>query len=111
MGCGQTLGVSLMGYPRCTSGSCPRPQAVEELLASPETDHIVLIQKHSVIIQCPLHERLNGSDLFSCPLQQWFSQWFSQQEDDPVSAPGLYRAQKQERGSWDFRQLDEEDSG
>lgn len=81
MGCGRTLFLSdpspsydpkitLRGGVTCSFAGCPRPTAVDELLADSETEHIAIFDEHGVGVQHPLRERLDGA-LFACLLFEW----------------------------------------
>lgn len=69
MGCGQTLFVGGAGCVTCSYIGCPRPSAVDELLADGETEHIVTIREDGFTVQHPLRERLDD-DLHECELHQ-----------------------------------------
>src|SRR5690242_8844210 len=67
MGCGETLFLGEGGHVTCSYINCPRPTAVDELLADSETEHIVVIGEETFSIQHPLRERLDG-ELHDCAL-------------------------------------------
>lgn len=97
MGCGETLFLASEGYVSCSWARCPNPTAVSDILATRETEHIVLIGDESFTVQHPLRERLNG-DLFSCPLHGWMSDLAG-----PPRRPGRYRARAKGDG-WTFEE-------
>lgn len=86
MGCGQTLFLGEGGRITCSWIECPRPAAVDELLADHETEHVVTIGLRSFAVQHPLRERLDG-ELHRCELHQELSA-----ADGPPAKPGRYRA-------------------
>jgi hypothetical protein len=89
MGCGQTLFVGEGGHITCSWAHCPHPEAVDELLADRETEHVVQIDAGTFSIQHPLRERLGGI-LFDCRLHEWLSE-----QDGPPEEPGYrYRARE-----------------
>lgn len=78
MGCGRTLFLSLpnkagRGGVTCSLIGCPRPTAVDELLADRETEHIAVLDEDGHSIQHPLRERLDG-ELFRCELFTWLGE-------------------------------------
>lgn len=85
MGCGQTLFLGSGSQIRCSNHGCPRPDAVDELLADRETEHVVVLGEATFSIQHPLRERLDGA-LFECQLHEWLSE-----QDGPPEGPGQYR--------------------
>lgn len=87
MGCGHTL-LESGGYIMCAHGGCPRPTAASEILAEPETEHVVRLGADSFDIQHPLRERLDGQ-LFDCPLHEWLTA-----QDGPPEEPGRYRVRQ-----------------
>ena len=88
MGCGQTLFLGSGGRITCSNHGCSRSDAVDELLAERETEHIVLLEEGTFSIQHPLRERLDGA-LFECSLHEWLSS-----QDGPPEAPGQYRVRE-----------------
>ena len=91
MGCGQTLQVDGLGSVTCYSANCPRPDAVQVLLADVETEHLVLVGSplFSYTIQHPLKERLEGQ-LFQCPVAAEVSDTVHQRMEEP----GVYRVSR-----------------
>ncbi|TKJ24377.1 hypothetical protein A6V29_04940 [Blastococcus sp. CCUG 61487] len=88
MGCGQTLFVGDGGHVTCSYALCPRSDAVDEILADRETEHVVVLAEETFSVQHPLRERLDD-ELFTCPLHEWL-----QQQDGPPEAPGRYRVRE-----------------
>jgi hypothetical protein len=74
MGCGETLirdrllnvvpGAPI-GAIRCNAPDCPRPTAVAEILADPETEHVVVLDHGGFSVKHPLRERLDD-ELLGC---------------------------------------------
>lgn len=85
MGCGETLFVGSGGYITCSFIHCPRPDAVSDILADRETEHIVELDRETFSVQHPLRERLDG-DLFRCKLHAESSEM-----DGPPRVTGRYR--------------------
>ncbi|HXS32224.1 MAG TPA: DUF6085 family protein [Solirubrobacterales bacterium] len=92
IGCGETLFVGGGGHVTCSYETCPRPAAVDELLAERETEHIVVFTPTNFSIQHPLRERLDG-ELFDCELHAHLSNL-----GGPPVAPGRYRVIRDHRG-------------
>lgn len=91
MGCGETLwarwGPAGSASIECGSPNCPRPDALNIILADARVDaHIVVFEPESFSIQHPIKERLEG-DLFTCPLFISIAKM-----DGPPAAPGRYTA-------------------
>lgn len=112
MGCGRTLFVAKGGHITCSWHDCPHPGAVDDLLADPETEHVVTFDDKGFAIQHPLRERLDG-ELFDCRLHQDLRDLAG-----PPVRPGRYRARRHEpdgysesyRGDaigWDFDEIKE----
>jgi hypothetical protein len=80
MGCGETLYLETglnadFNTIGCRGPFCPRPTAAAEILADPQTEHIITIDsviqgRYSMIH--PLRERLEGG-LLSCRLTRWLA--------------------------------------
>lgn len=98
MGCGQTLVAWNDGVIGCVSATCPRPQAVRELLDDGETEHVVDIDADGFTIKHPLCERLDDH-LFDCGLHPYMASWTGPALDD-----GRYRAGRSANG-WAFEPL------
>lgn len=102
MGCGETLFAGAGGHITCSYITCPRPTAVDELLADNETAHIVEFKDHTFTVRHPLRERLDDA-LMSCTL-------FDHIRDlsGPPVTPGRYRAVPHEAaaGGWSWQALD-----
>lgn len=99
MGCGVTLFVGEGGHVTCSRKECPNPAAVDEILAQPETEHIVLIEEGlTSTLQHPLRERVGG-DLFGCALAKHLSHSLVR-----PSKPGRYRVVQGEEG-WTWTEL------
>jgi hypothetical protein len=87
MGCsGLSLEVNEFGTLRCRSEKCPRPPAAAELLANPETEHLVVLAEFGYTIQHPLKERLEGR-LFTCSVHAAVSDT----AHEHMGEPGRYR--------------------
>jgi hypothetical protein len=70
MGCGRTLFLGSSGYVTCSLVGCPRPDAVVDLLAEDEPEHVVTFTEDGFTIRHPLRERLDGQ-LEDCDLHRW----------------------------------------
>lgn len=101
MGCGNDT-LRLMppnGVVICINESCPGPMAAAQILADPESEHIVDFKVHEFSIRHPLRERL-GDALLDCGLHEllrqtrpqdlprhlpgrWHSRWRARWRDDP----------------------------
>ena len=82
MGCGATL-VLVKGHVTCSWHACPDPAKVGEILADPESEHIVQIEEESFTVLHPLRER---PELFECLFHEELSNL-----DGPPVQPGHYR--------------------
>jgi hypothetical protein len=67
MGCGRTLFLGKGGYITCSYVHCPRPDAVADLLADRETEHLATFDADGFTIRHPLRERLDNA-LMTCDL-------------------------------------------
>ena len=86
MGCGRTLFLADGGLVVCSFISCPRRDAVAELLADRETEHIVLFEEAAFSIRHPLRER-HEDEFMTCALHE-----YCEALDGPPVQPGRYRA-------------------
>jgi hypothetical protein len=86
MGCGKTLHLMESGMIMCLAGGCPEPGAAQQILASPETDDIVVFGYDSFTVLHPLRERLG--DLWACQVHQACTML----DGPPRGEPGRYRA-------------------
>ena len=86
MGCGHTLFLADGGFITCSYVHCPRPDAVADLLADTETEHIVEFRPDTFTVRHPLRERLDDA-LMDCQLHNHI-----QGLDGPPAQPGRYRA-------------------
>lgn len=68
-GCGQTLHLMASGMIQCLGKDCPDPQAVQKILADPETMDIVAFYDGHFSVVHPLRERI-GAALLNCPVAQ-----------------------------------------
>jgi hypothetical protein len=85
MGCGETLVVSTVGYIICADLTCPRSDAVADILDDSEGQHIVQLDETEFTVRHPLRERL-GDELTSCDLSAWIAA-----QPEPPAWPGRYR--------------------
>lgn len=85
MGCGESLTLATGGQIRCEYPLCPRPTAASEILADPQTGHIVELGVRDFSIIHPLRERLDGQ-LLECELNEYL-----QDLGGPPQPPGRYR--------------------
>lgn len=98
MGCGEQLIQGEGHQVWCCHSACPRPTAAAEILADPETGHIVTFTDDGFTIRHPLRERLDDA-LMTCPLHAGLM-------DGTLDAgewlePGQYRAVQKGPG-WAF---------
>lgn len=84
MGCGKTLYLDGPDIACCNS-KCPRDTAAAEILADPQTGHIVELGMRDFSIIHPLRERLDGQ-LLECELSECL-----QDLGEPPQPPGRYR--------------------
>lgn len=99
MGCGRTLNLRERDDRIiCVWPECPRPDAVHEILAVEEIDHIVVLAVEDFSMEHPLRERLDGV-LFDCPLNKWLSEL-----DGPPYSPGRYRVSWDDAEGWCFEE-------
>jgi hypothetical protein len=93
MGCGQTL--AAFGHRlTCVLAGCPRPTAAAELLADPETEHVVELGPDSFTVRHPIRERLDDA-LLRCDLDHWIRTC-----DGPPYPPGRFRVKAVSGGQW-----------
>lgn len=85
MGCGETLSLMAGGCVTCRKLDCPQPDAVSQLLADAQTEHVVWLGENSFTVRHPLRERL-GDQLLTCQLHADIAA-----EDGPPLPPGKYR--------------------
>jgi hypothetical protein len=71
MGCGRTLHLMPSGHLVCLARNpdCPRSGAVSELLADPETEHVVRLEESAWSAKHPLRERLRDQ-LLTCDIHE-----------------------------------------
>jgi hypothetical protein len=101
MGCGRRLHLMPAGVIQCLAGNCPNPSAVQEILASPETEDIVVFHENRTFtILHPLRERLG--DLWDCKIHDEILRL-----DGPPRTPGRYRARVSELGALELERIDE----
>ena len=86
MGCGETLTVMAGGYITCRRLDCPRPDALTEILADRETEHLVTFSNTAFTVRHPIRERLDDQ-LMACQLHEYIAGL-----PGPPVQPGLYRA-------------------
>ncbi len=86
MGCGRTLFLADGGYVTCSYVHCPRRDAVADLLADTETEHIVKFGETEFTVRHPLRERLDDA-LMDCDLHSDIAAM-----SGPPVRPGTYRA-------------------
>lgn len=88
MGCGQTLTLAPDTAVACSNPECIHPRAVRDLLANPQTDHVVMITDDGqAVVQHPLRERAEGS-LFSCSFA--VDVYHAAGQPTPPPEPGTY---------------------
>src|ERR1700689_2618814 len=86
LGCGETLFLAADGRVMCSGPDCPRPDAVTDLLADTESEHIVVFRPAEFTVRHPLRERLDDA-LMDCDLHSDIAAM-----PGPPVAPGRYRA-------------------
>ena len=86
MGCGRTLFLADGGYITCSYLHCPRRDAVADILADRESEHIVAFGETEFTVRHPLRERLDDA-LMDCDLHKDIAAM-----DGPPVRPGTYRA-------------------
>lgn len=84
-GCGETLIVGHGGHITCSHLGCERPEAVNEILETRETEHTVVIREDGFSLMHPLRERCED-ELFCCSVHKKLTQL----ESAPMK-PGKYR--------------------
>lgn len=98
MGCGQTLFLGEGGHVTCASLPCPNPCLVDDLLADPETEHVIKFSDETFAILHPLRER--AEELFACPLHEHVIGL-----SGPPVEPGRYRAYVTGTGVWHWDKI------
>lgn len=94
MGCGRTLFLADGGHVTCSYLHCPRRDAVANLLADPETGHLVDFGAETFTIVHPLRE--HRDELLTCALHEYICGL-----DGPPVQPGRYRAVRNgDRWAW-----------
>lgn len=96
---GASLFLAEGGHVTCSRLECPRPTAVDELLADRETDHIVVLEQTDFTVRHPLHERLDDA-LLTCDVHQRIRAL-----DGPPRELGTYRVTVLPGGSWMWEQV------
>jgi hypothetical protein len=101
MGCGQTLFMGTGGHITCRRIDCPNPGAVDQILADPETEHLVNITSAGFSILHPLRERLDKveSCLWGCALHRYMDAL-----SGPPAATGHYRVHP-DPGGWSWERV------
>jgi hypothetical protein len=95
-GCGRTLFLAEGGYVTCSLVGCPRPDAVVDLLADDEAEHVVEVGESEFTVRHPLRERLDEA-LMRCDLHRWMAAL-----PGPPRQPGRYRVVADPRRTWRF---------
>lgn len=101
MGCGRTLFVGEGGHITCSLLGCPRPTAVDELLADGESEHIVVLREDGFTVMHPIHERLDDAVL-NCQLYAELAAM-----DAPPVALGRYRVVEKSPTEYVYHPLDQ----
>lgn len=102
MGCGRTLFVGSGGYITCSYIDCPRPDAVADLLADRETEHVVRFDENGFTVRHPLRERLDDK-LMTCDLHT-----FCATLPGPPPQLGTYRAGRVlDMSPWSFQRIED----
>lgn len=86
MGCGRTLFIDAEHRVRCSNDFCTDPLAVHDILADPETEHVVQLTDSSFTIVHPLRERRDDEMMVKCTVHDAFSAL-----GGPPAPPGRYR--------------------
>lgn len=91
-----SLFIGAAGHIACSRIDCPRPTAVDEILADRETEHVVQFDPGEFTVRHPLRERLDDT-LMDCPLHHHIAGM-----DGPPVRPGRYRARENgDRWTWE----------
>jgi len=88
LGCGSTLFLADGGYVTCSYIHCPRRDAVADILADRETEHIIDFSAAGFSVLHPLRERLDNQ-LLDCALNE-----YCEALDGPPVQLGRYRAMR-----------------
>lgn len=96
MGCGKTLFLADGGYITCSYVHCRQPDAVVDILADPQTEHVVTFYGDGFTVKHPLRERLNDA-ILSCKLHT-----FCATLPGPPPQVGIYRVVK-DKVTWRFQ--------
>jgi hypothetical protein len=82
--------------------ACPNPTAVDQILADPETEHLVDFTARGFSVLHPLRERIEEDQggLWGCALHLHI-----QGLDGPPVAPGRYRAHA-DPGGWSWERVE-----
>lgn len=91
MGCGRTLIAGASGRVTCSSPRCLNPEAVHNLLAEKETEHVVVLRPTDFTVQHPLRERLDGQ-LLRCSVYARIAGG-----DGPPARRGTYRVLEEDQ--------------
>jgi hypothetical protein len=83
----------------CQRIGCPRPTAVDELLADCETAHVVQVDADTFTVRHPLIERLDDA-LMRCQLHHYIAGL-----PGPPVKPGRYRVSADLGVGWRFEEL------
>lgn len=86
----------------CGRMDCPRPDAAAQLLADPETEHVVVLGAKEFTVRHPLIERIDDA-LLSCDLHRHIAAL-----DGPPHPPGRYRV-RHDSGAWQWETMPETD--
>lgn len=98
---GETLFLGHRGVIKCAPSTCSNRDAAAQILADPETGHIVTRTVSSVAIRHPLVEHI-GDELLTCDLHMHLtSAWFQ----DAMPDPGRYRAWRDAAGQWQWEEM------
>lgn len=97
---GTSLILAHGGHITCPRPECPRPTAVDELLADTEADHIVVLRAKDFSIRHPLRERLDD-ELLTCDVHARIRGM-----NGPPRQPGTYRLTRLPAGSWMWEEVD-----
>lgn len=101
MGCGETLAVSTqpgsdVAAVTCRGSGCPDRRAMEKIMRTTETEHVVSLTRGGFTVTHPLRERL-GFGLDACVLHEWLQRTRPEEAD----VPGRYRVTP-DNGGWRF---------
>lgn len=86
----------------CTTPGCPRPSAVNALLAIATPEHEVELRANGFSIKHPMIERIDDA-LFNCPLHAYLTEIVDGRQENGDLELGRYWV-REVRGEWTWRE-------